>query len=247
MTTIIPAPVTTPIFLVWKYRCRQQRTHQSIVATPTKDGGRVLDYQNFSIVTHAKRRMALFTASNVTADPELKQPERRRVYTRKGLTGLGDRDVERWFPDPRMSEDYQLPDVFYTRDDGAFDKGHVVRRDDVAWGATYEIIRRANGDTYHVTNCSPQVAGFNRSSLGEDNWGELEEHVFKSAVSERYCQFAGPVLDDKDDIFLGRGGGRVRLSSEDPVAVLESDRRPQRGRHFQLRVYSRAGPVGRAT
>ena len=70
-------------------------------------------------------------------------------------------------------------------------------------------VRIANGDTYHVTNCSPQVAGFNQSSQGEDNWGDLENHVLKSAVQERYCHFAGPILDPRDDTFIGRAGGRA--------------------------------------
>ncbi len=38
------------------------------------------------------------------------------------------------------------------------------RREDVCWGKTYDEVRRANGDTYHTTNCTPQVAGFNQSS-----------------------------------------------------------------------------------
>lgn len=182
----------------------------------TLDGSRVLHYQNFSIVTHAKRKIALFTASNVTADKRLKRPEPGRSYTRKGLSGLGESDQERWFVDPRMSDEYQLPDVFYTRDDGAFDKGHIVRREDVAWGKTYAELRRANGDTYHVTNCSPQVAGFNRSALGEDNWGDLEDHVLKGAATERYCQFSGPVLDPADEVFVGRAGGRARVRVKIP-------------------------------
>jgi endonuclease G len=186
------------------------------VVAKTKSGGAVLHYQNFSIVTHAKRRMALFTASNVTAEARLKKPEPGRSYTRKGLSGLGDSDQERWFPDPRMSDEFQLPDVFYTRDDGAFDKGHVVRREDVAWGRTYDTLRRANGDTYHVTNCSPQVAGFNRSTLGENNWGDLEDHVLKGAAQERYCQFAGPILDPNDEVFVGAAGGRARLKIKIP-------------------------------
>jgi endonuclease G, mitochondrial len=103
---------------------------------------------------------------------------------------------------------YQLTDVFYTKDDGAFDKGHIVRREDVAWGENYNLVRRANGDTYHVTNCSPQVANFNRSNLAEDNWGDLENHVLTSAASERYCQFAGPILAAEDEVFVGRGKGR---------------------------------------
>ena len=68
-----------------------------------------------------------------------------------------------------------MPDKFYTRDRGNFDKGHIVRRDDVAWGEDYDEVRRANGDTYHVTNCSPQVDAFNRSNLRGD-WGKLENY-----------------------------------------------------------------------
>jgi len=188
---------------------------QSVVAK-TKDGGSVLHYQNFSIVMHQKRRLALFTTSNVTAESRLKRPEPGRSYTRKALSGLGPQDQERWFPDPRLDDAFQLPDVFYTRDDGAFDKGHIVRREDVAFGTTYDLLRRANGDTYHVTNCSPQVAGFNRSTLGEDNWGDLEDHVLSGAASERYCQFAGPVLSPDDEVFVGAGGGRVRLRVKIP-------------------------------
>ena len=69
----------------------------------------------------------------------------------QSLSGLGTSDQEQWFPDPRLDNAYQLSDYFYTRDDGAFDKGHIVRRDDAAWGKTYTLLRRANGDTYHVT------------------------------------------------------------------------------------------------
>jgi endonuclease G, mitochondrial len=183
------------------------------VVARTKSGGRILHYRNFSVMMHAERRIALFTASNVTAESKLKKPQPGRKYTRKALSGLGENDQERWFPDPRLSDNYQLPDVFYTRDDGAFDKGHIVRREDVAWGEKYDLLREANGDTYHVTNCSPQVAQFNRSNLGDDNWGSLENHILASAATERCCQFAGPVLDPKDEIFLGRldKGVRVRV------------------------------------
>lgn len=195
---------------------RPEARDSSVLAT-TLDGDDVLHYQNFSIVMHAKRRMALVTASNVTAEAKLKKPEPGRTYTRKALSGLGKNDQERWFIDPRLDEEFQLPDVFYTRDDGAFDKGHIVRREDVAWGKTYDLLRIANGDTYHVTNCSPQVAGFNRATLGEDNWGDLEDHVLKGASSERYCQFAGPVLDPSDEVFVGRAGGtktvRIKIPS----------------------------------
>jgi endonuclease G, mitochondrial len=186
------------------------------VLARAKDGSTILPYQNFSIAMHAKRRLALFTASNVTAASKLKRPDPDQEYSRKALSGLGQSDQEKWFADPRLDDSFQLPDVFYTRDDGAFDKGHIVRREDVAWGESYDLLRRANGDTYHVTNCSPQVAGFNRATLGEDNWGELENVVLKGAASERYCQFAGPVLDPADETFIGAAGGRQKVRVKIP-------------------------------
>jgi endonuclease G len=97
-----------------------------------------------------------------------------------------------------------LPDLFFTRDNGAFDKGHIVRRDDVCWGKSFEDIQKGNGDTYHTTNCSPQVAAFNRSVQGEDNWGDLEVLVQKQTKAERAIVFAGPVLADDDRWFRGR-------------------------------------------
>jgi endonuclease G len=186
------------------------------VLAKTDAGADVLNYEHFSIAMHAKRRIALFTASNVVDTPELRKPEQGRDYTRRGLSGLGPSDQEKWFPDPRLDASLQLPDVFYNKDRKAFDKGHIVRRDDVAWGRTYEELRRANGDTYHVTNCSPQVKEFNRSTLGEANWGDLENHVLSEAASERLCVFAGPVLTDEDRVFRGAGDGGTELRARIP-------------------------------
>lgn len=182
----------------------------------TNNGENLLKYEHFSIAIHQKRRIALFTASNVVATPELKKPEAGKDYSRRGLSGLGPNDQEKWFPDPRIDARFQLPDVFYNKDRKAFDKGHIVRRDDVAWGGTYAELRRANGDTYHVTNCSPQVKEFNRSNLGDANWGDLENNVLSEAASERLCVFAGPVLTDDDRVFTGVGDGGSVLKARIP-------------------------------
>jgi endonuclease G len=194
----------------------------------TRAGGTRLDYQNFSVLMHAGRRLALLTAWNVTRETRLRQPEPGRDYSRKGLGGLGENDSERWFEDPRLVSGAQLPDAFFTRDSGAFDKGHLVRREDVAWGSDYASIVRANGDTFHVTNCSPQVAQFNQSRLGEDNWGDLENLVLSEAAQERLCLFGGPVLEPTDQAFLGTAGGGARLRVKIPsrywkVIVAASD------------------------
>jgi endonuclease G len=174
------------------------------VAARLSDGSTLLRYEHFSLTMHKTRRLALFTASNVDADPARKRPEPGHDYSRKGLTGLGKNDQEKWFTDPRIAPSEQLPDRFFTKDHGAFDKGHIVRRDDAAWGVTFEEVRRANGDTFHVTNCSPQIADFNRSNEEHGIWGQLENLVLTQARTERYCLLAGPVLAADDPVFAGQ-------------------------------------------
>ena len=148
------------------------------------NGSHKLKYEHFTIAMHKTRRLALFTAANVDARPDKKKPEPNRDYSRRGLSGLGDNDREKWFVDPRVPPEHQLPDKFYTDDDTAFDKGHIVRRDAVTWGDSYAEVRRANGDTYHTTNCSPQVLGFNRANRG-GLWGKLENIILGQADTER--------------------------------------------------------------
>ncbi|MGL6072999.1 MAG: DNA/RNA non-specific endonuclease [Fimbriiglobus sp.] len=187
--------------------------HANVVAKLKGSSETVLKYEHFSIVMHAGRRLALFTASNVDAAPARKKPEPGRDYSRAGLSGLGENDREKWREDPRLDSQFQLPDRFYTKDNGAFDKGHIVRRDDAAWGFTYEELRRANGDTYFTTNCSPQVGDFNQSSKGGE-WGKLENMVLKQAAAEKLCVFAGPILDSTDRTFTGKdntGEAKVQI------------------------------------
>lgn len=171
-----------------------------------------LKYEHFSIVMNRHRRMALFTAANVDLSYEKRRPESRPSsdYTRDGLGGLGRNDREKWFLDPRIAPEHQIPDVFYNRDRKAFHKGHLVRRVAVAWGDSYRQVRRGNGDTFHVTNCSPQVGSFNvanRRSSRDGLWGDLEKVVERNARTEKLCVFCGPLFSDQDRDFQGRDSG----------------------------------------
>jgi endonuclease G len=167
-----------------------------------RDGRKIIPYEHFSVVLHKSRRLALFTASNVDGRAAARRPEPGRKYSRNDLTGLADNNQEKWVLDPRVSADFQIPDAFYTRDNGAFDKGHIVRREDVCFGASFAQVRRANGDSFHVTNCSPQRGNYNRSNLG-GIWGSLENFIGAQADEERYCIFSGPVLSPRDRRFKG--------------------------------------------
>jgi endonuclease G len=62
---------------------------------------------------------------------------------------------------------------------------------------------RANNDTFHTTNCSPQVKGFNRSAESPGEWGKFENFVQAEGKVERYCIFAGPIFSDADEVFEG--------------------------------------------
>jgi len=172
-------------------------------AAKLRSGALALKYHKFSIVMHRERRMAMFTASNVDWRAAVRTVNGRKP-TRSELNGFPDGASEMWVADPRIPDEQQLPDVFYTKDGGAFDKGHLVRRDDVCWGSSFADMQKANGDTFHVTNCSPQVAGFNQGARGEDNWGDLESLVQREAKAEKLVVFAGPVLAADDPVFEGR-------------------------------------------
>jgi len=184
-------------------------------AAKMANGEHVIPYEHFSIIMDKERRLALLTAANVDGSSKARRPEPGRDYSRKGLNGIGKNDREKWVIDPRIDIECQLSDEFYENDRQAFDKGHLVRRDDVCWGETYAEVQRANGDSFHSTNCSPQVKDFNRSNLG-GLWGDLENLILKQAKTERYCLFAGPLLRNKDQRFNGvdhAGPTRVRIPS----------------------------------
>ena len=177
---------------------------QSVVAQ-LADESSELKYHKFSVVMHKGRRMALFTASNVDWHPASRLINGKKP-TRKELTEIPDGTIEQWVTDWRIPEEHQLPDVFYTKDNGAFDKGHLVRRDDVCWGKPFKDMQKSNGDTYHTTNCSPQTAAFNRPKPSDEinNWGDLEELVQAQTKAEKAIVFAGPVFEDDDQLFAGR-------------------------------------------
>ena len=178
------------------------------VAKPSealKEGGKVLvlKYHHYSLVMHRERRLAIWTAAN--ADYTSSKRTRSRDE-------FGD---DTWKPDPRILITRQIEDLEFYAPARKFDRGHLVRRDDVAWGETPDEEEYGNSDSFHWTNCTPQHEEFNRDMYQYNGlWGQLENHVTKQAkaVGNRLTILAGPFLSDDDPERDFGSGIKVKVS-----------------------------------
>jgi endonuclease G len=79
----------------------------------------------------------------------------------------------------------------------------LTRRTDPTWGDPEES-KRANIDTFHFTNCSPQHFRFNQSAKF---WQGAERYVLENGVLDQETQrrivvFQGPVFDEVNDLYI---------------------------------------------
>jgi endonuclease G, mitochondrial len=153
-----------------------------------------LKYEHFSIVMNAKRRMAFFTAVNVDGSKWI--DINRRTGEPRELAEA----AEVWSQDPRVEASAQSDQSLYSsqQPERVFDRGHLVRRADPSWGTTIDA-KKANADTFHFTNCTPQHHVFNENVR---YWAGIENYVLENAKAEheRVTVFTGPVFakDDPD-------------------------------------------------
>jgi endonuclease G len=163
----------------------------------------VLRYHHYSLAMNQARRLQMWSAVNVDYDPAMRKTG--------GRTSFGD---DRWVVDPRIPANIQIVERDIYGPAGQVDRGHIVRRQDNAWGSTPEAVEFANSDTFHWTNCTPQHAAFNRAAppsayhLSEGLWGGFEVYVQKELQKgdTKACILAGPVLAADDPVadFAGR-------------------------------------------
>ena len=95
-----------------------------------------LKYHHYSAVVHRERHLAIFTAVNIEGDRKDHQT----------------READKWIRDPRIDPHIQVGNDFYKGT--PFDRGHLVRRIDPAWGTDARVAKVANDDTFHFTNCA---------------------------------------------------------------------------------------------
>jgi endonuclease G, mitochondrial len=192
-----------------------------------------LKYHHFSVVMNGKRRLAFYTACNIDGSRSKHVDRKTGVVTRlepddPGLEALiadaeGAEASETWFDDDRLDPgDFAGKDVYEKQVvDGfpsgmgrtlrMFQRGHLVRRMDPAWGTDNQALV-ADADTFHWTNACPQVGFFNMGLAKSLNvpgtgggrlWRAIENYVLRNAVAdkERVSVFTGPVFRNNDRKF----------------------------------------------
>jgi endonuclease G len=163
----------------------------------------ILKYHHYSLAFNKKYKMCQWTASNC----DYRSVERQDNRVRADLGG------ENWRYDPRVPEELQLGNGDVYKPARRIDRGHIVRREDNAWGPKGLATEYGNSDTYHWTNCTPQHEAFNQENPKDNNpkntqiynglgvkgiWGQFEAKL-ETALTRGGGQatiFAGPILDE---------------------------------------------------
>lgn len=164
-------------------------------------GGTRLDYQHFSVVMSKSRRIAMAVGCNID-----------------GASSVSiERGKDKWAYDGRIPIEAQIGEALYA--DNGLDRGHLVRREDPNWGGAVTAAI-ANQDTFHFTNCSPQMGAFNQRS-----WLGLETYILGNTRrwGERITVFTGPVFRDDDPVYRGV---RIPVAYWKVVAFVHDDGRP---------------------
>ena len=211
-----------------------------------------LKYHHFSSVVNAERKLAFFTACNIdgrtskfinrkTGTIEPLDPANTDHGLMESMLAEGAEASEEWHDDHRVEEGSVAGQDVYEKQElqgfptstgmartlRMFQRGHLVRRLDPAWGTNNQA-RLGEADTFHFTNCAPQVGFFNmgrakpsmKGTGGGKLWRAVENIVLRNArtMRTRVCSFSGPIFRNNDrkfrtikipePVLQGRGLGR---------------------------------------
>jgi DNA/RNA endonuclease G (NUC1) len=150
------------------------------------NGDHVLDYTHFSVVLSKSRKLPFYTAVNIEGVSNLMN----MVHEARGS--------DAWFADPRIvqgSNKFQYGNKEY--EGSGFQKGHMVRYFDPAWGTSALIKKQAMGDTFHFSNCCPQLPYYNSVV-----WNYLEDYYMARAIfqDKKITVFSGPIFNKAQEI-----------------------------------------------
>jgi endonuclease G len=86
----------------------------------------------------------------------------------------------------------------------------MTRREDVQWGETIDLARKAAYSTFYYTNAVPQ-----HKELNQEIWKNLEDYILHTETrkkSMKVCVFTGPVLSNDDPEFVTAvNGEKIKL------------------------------------
>jgi endonuclease G len=159
---------------------------QAVAAPLLKPQGankNILHYNNYSVVMHAERRLAIYSAANVS-------------FAHRYEMG---RPPDVWRRDPRILAKYQIEGWYYLSNQ--FDRGHLTRREDLEYGPKPVVALQSAADTCHFTNCTPQHARFNQN---KEIWQGIERYILEESIYNGHVNaniFTGPVLDEGDPLY----------------------------------------------
>lgn len=192
-----------------------------------------LKYHHYSVIMNRHRRLALVTACMIdgAAAKSVGRTSRNVTDLRPNDSGLAeaidsldDSEADSWMIDPRIDRLHQSGEELYRKQNvpgfpdpqsrkriaRMFQKGHLVRRLDPAWGPEDRALA-AEIDTFHWTNAAPQVGFFNQGTADEgmpgtgrgNLWRAAENYVLRNAVAEdqKVVSFAGSIFSEEDRKF----------------------------------------------
>jgi endonuclease G len=140
----------------------------------------ILNYYHYSVAMNKKRRCAWFSAGMIDG----------------GNFQDFKRGKDKWFLDPRIDTKFQMGEELYAAKNT--DRGHLTRFKDLSWGSSMDEAVKATNDSFHFTNCTLQLDGFNE---GKDRWQGLELFLLEQHAKKderKMVVFTGPVLKNTD-------------------------------------------------
>jgi len=151
-----------------------------------------LDYIHYSVIMNKQTKQPLVTAFNLD-------------QSKFQMTSRGDN----WKRDSRIRDEDQLENHYYKHND--WDKGHMVMRNNTAWGDTKHEAQLADEESFYYTN-----AAFQHKNMNRDEWLSLEENIerkFTEDSNNRLCVFTGPIHSDLDRFYARTWHDTVRIPS----------------------------------
>ena len=140
----------------------------------------LLNYYHYSVVMNKRRRTAWYSAAMIDGENFLNFK----------------RGKDKWFLDPRIDSKFQMGEELYVGADT--DRGHLTRFKDLSWGVNMDQAVKATNDSFHFTNCTLQLSGFNQ---GKDRWQGLELFLLENhakADHRKMVVITGPVFKSSD-------------------------------------------------